>query len=774
MVLSSCQQVEVEPKVIVDTSKEVKVNETVTTAELPSEKDKNEATQASKESEESEEHLESKAVEEPIEALEIHSGWAMQLSEMMVEVPFEPSTYTVKQQPLSIEEQYESIINKDQYKGFTDGQIEMIKDNGFVVMSTSSQLKMHTFYEYSEYMDLPIFISSDAILHMYHTFYSESMKTLELVNYYSELQVLTKRLLNQAEVVYDNSDGELKAELAYVYAYIAIGASLLELDINLPQEVQTLVDGELTNIKGLGVEHSEFYDKDVDYSQYTVRGHYTLHEDLGKFFRTMMWYGQTGFQLTKESQGQVIIQYEQVARSLMFTELIFEDSRNIESYNMIYGLTKLYSGYSDDLNIYDMRDFIDLVYGEDHDYKLYIDENYRGEIENAIGTLRSPGISASATLNVAIPAGLQFRLMGQRYTLDADIMQNLMAPIQRPVPTAFDVLSAFDHPVAEEILYEYYETNQNWEGYDETLELMKNKVNNYDQWQSNFYNGWLWAIDSAATSYEDEMDYPYFMQTRAWSHKNIISALGSYAQLKHDNILYGKQPMAEMGGAFYEDQEYHYVEPNVELYEKLLWLTSYTRANLESRQQFTDEMIQPISEMESMLQILVDVAKKELAGEEVTDDEFNALSGIGGLIDYLGFTYSRQLVDHGFKISRRDSDASIADVATIFAPGKEGFYLEEAVGLPKDIYTVCYVNGDAFLAKGTVFSYYEFLWPERLTDEAWAGMVGLTKEEHEDYNIITSGQPQINQLEIMPWMSSYISDEPNSVETEMMEVRWGD
>ena len=72
--------------------------------------------------------------------------------------------------------------------------------------------------------------------------------------------------------------------------------------------------------------------------------------------------------------------------------------------------------------------------------------------------------------------------------------------------------------------------------------------------------------------------------------------------------------------------------------------------------------------------------------------------------------------------------AVIADVAT--DPNPPGTALEEAVGRVNPIYVVVPIveaDGSTYLqvAKGGVFSYYEFPWPiaDRLTDEKWRGML---------------------------------------------------
>jgi hypothetical protein len=61
--------------------------------------------------------------------------------------------------------------------------------------------------------------------------------------------------------------------------------------------------------------------------------------------------------------------------------------------------------------------------------------------------------------------------------------------------------------------------------------------------------------------------------------------------------------------------------------------------------------------------------------------------------------------------------AIIADVAT----DPNGRVLEEGIGKISEIYVVVPIDGKLRIAKGGVFSYYEFHWPmsDRLTDKKW-------------------------------------------------------
>ena len=63
---------------------------------------------------------------------------------------------------------------------------------------------------------------------------------------------------------------------------------------------------------------------------------------------------------------------------------------------------------------------------------------------------------------------------------------------------------------------------------------------------NNVYHKWLNALGRLVSKVDENA--PYFMQTRAYALKNLVTYLWSYTELKHDTLLYTKQPqMAELG-----------------------------------------------------------------------------------------------------------------------------------------------------------------------------------------------------------------------------------
>jgi hypothetical protein len=126
------------------------------------------------------------------------------------------------------------------------------------------------------------------------------------------------------------------------------------------------------------------------------------------------------------------------------------------------------------------------------------------------------------------------------------------------------------------------------------------------------------------------------------------------------------------------------------------------------------------------------MAEKELAGQPLTEGEYERIRFYGGELEHLTFATADEYQGPGGSPTGEDDPqaAVIADVATDPDPNcdgssDDGSVLEEAVGRIFAIYAVVPIEGELVVAKGGVFSYYEFPWPmdDRLTDEKWREMI---------------------------------------------------
>lgn len=221
--------------------------------------------------------------------------------------------------------------------------------------------------------------------------------------------------------------------------------------------------------------------------------------------------------------------------------------------------------------------------------------------------------------------------------------------------------------------------------------------------------------------------YPSFMRTQAWQDKNLQTALASWAQLRHDTILYVKQSLAAAEGGEERPLVKGYVEPNVEAWKRLLHLVRQTRQLLQPRGLLLPNIAEKLDVFEDLVDFLLRCAEKELQNRPLADEyEYRRLQDIGGKMDYLALYVMSDGRAYDWSEIVHPADRNMACVADVHTAdirfgGLGHVALEEAVGHAHEIFVIVPIEGQLVLARGAVFSYYEFLQKatERLTDEQW-------------------------------------------------------
>jgi hypothetical protein len=658
-----------------------------------------------------------------------------------VNVPFEAAQYTASVPEYIIESDLSNVTNLEQFGSFTEEQKKMLVKNGFVV-TPGKEEQLFYIYENNEYLMAPSFITVDSVLQVYHVFYDYSLRRLESETLTAELKALTDSMLRKSVVLYESMENESLKELELAnIAYFGVAKLALgmELPSDMPDKAKLLALQEYELMEDQsGYKQSAIFPFELDYSQYKPRGHYTRNDELKMYFKAMMWYGQVPFPVFRNDKDR---NEEQTLQALLMTHtLLSEDKDDLVSWQNIYEPTSFYVGKSDDLNILDYRKLLVKVYGDSPDINHLDDKEKLDQLYEAIKELPEPAIVPKYA-TVSTPAGKQFRLMGQRYIADSEIMQELVEPITRPIPKGLDVMAVLGSQRAYDLLFKTYEEDKKWEGYTDAFNRIKFKFDNLDKdkWQSNMYFGWLWSLKGLLKQFGE--GYPSFMRNEAWQDKSLSTALGSWSELRHDTVLYGKGCAAECGGGEEPPQVRGYVEPNIEVYEKLLWLTRYSRENLKEKDILRGELESRMSDFEGLLQFLIKCSIKELNNKELSHEEYYQLLTYGGWLEYL----TSSLMEDGYKWYQITSEternmAVIADIHTVAAGG----VLEIGVGPAYEIYTVVPIGGKLYLTRGAVFSYYEFMSDKRLTDEEWQQMhkKGEQPEQQEWIKSFTVTEPK--------------------------------
>jgi len=292
-------------------------------------------------------------------------------------------------------------------------------------------------------------------------------------------------------------------------------------------------------------------------------------------------------------------------------------------------------------------------------------------------------------------------------------------------PRGLDVMAVFGSKRAKEILDELGDSD--YSDYDKKLSELKETVAN-ENWYKNIYSNWLYVLQSLFKEYGK--GYQSFMQTKAWQDKQLNTALGSWAELRHDTILYVKQSytMAELGGGGPLPPVIEgYVEPVPEFYNRLLTLTKLTKSGLTDlipEEELKKIMISSsLKNLTEVLERLLDISQKELKNQSLTKNDYDYIDSFGNRLQHI----IQSLSGSGDLEADVLKSVMVADVHT---DGNTKKVLEEGLGYLRTLVAAYKMpQGNIVLGAGPVFSYYEFKHPmkDRLTDESWREMLDSGK-----------------------------------------------
>lgn len=603
----------------------------------------------------------------------------------------------------------------------------MLAKNLFAVSPTKSKQLFHI-YEDNDYKNIPSFVTTDSLLHLYHIFFDFTLRTVEEKSLMPVLQRLTEGMLTDSIKTWnETNDAKLKSAALKNIAYFAIAAKNLGLNPKVPTEAESLIKVEMNLInRHEGFAVGAIFPYQIDYSQFIPRGHYTRSETLQKFFRVMMWYGLAPFAL-KSNQGRAD---ETIRQSLLLTRSLYR-AKLENDWETIYEPTSFYVGVADDITPAEWKNLMDSVFGKNAELTAFTNTQKFDAFFEAAQKLRPAEIQNQRLIEpgktVAPDAAVQFRFMGQRYIPDSEILQKLSVPLKRVFPTGLDVMSVLGSDRATNIL----DTNpmlynpNNWSEYksERTKLIEKFSKIKHERWTSNLYWSWLDALRILLESAPE--GYPSFMRNAAWEDKSLNTTLGSWAELRHDTILYGKQSGAEMGDGDEPAPYKGYVEPNVRFWERMLKLTKQSGEGLTSRNLMPEDLEGKFESFEEILTNLKQISEKELRNEKLTADEYQSIRTIGGTLEYLTLSVMTGNPDTWELVNETDKDMAV--IADVHTGGDK--VLEESVGHANEILVIVPIEGKLVLTRGAVFSYYEFIYPsaDRLTDEKWQKMVNARR-----------------------------------------------
>jgi len=594
---------------------------------------------------------------------------------------------------------------------------KMLELYGFALVDEGNE----DIYEIYSDTESPKFITTDLCLHAYHVLYDISLRILEGERFFYDFETMLQALRDDQMAL----NGTVTETIVHDainrnVAYLSVMLYLINKTNTIPAEVETMTQTELDLINATNRAYSAIFGYEEDYTQYIVRGHYTRNEILANYFRAMMYAGRMGFLLQSPS-GDPAMGIEHTRMSILllssFNTSIASDTV-WDYWDRIYEPTVFYVGSSDDLTpteYYQIWQDLGGVEGDGLASVSFIEDF----IEEA-KTYRKPLINSMFIFDTEDHENVTqgFRLMGQRFIPDSYVFQQLVhnKVLGRYMPTAMDVFSVFGSPRAA-----YYMRNENsiFPDYDDQITKLRNEfggLNKYD-WTQNLY--WLWLYSLFPLLEPASQGYPGFMLSDAWTDKALMTSHASWAELRHDTILYAKQSYTYEAGM--PELKLGYVEPYPEVYARLACLVRLMQSGLENRGLFSGDFSNKLVYLAGIFDRLVEISIKELEDTSLTHDDYQFISTAGILIEE---TASFHDPDAEEWVS--EADDRMAVIADVHTDPNSGNVLEVASGDPFVIYVIVQnESGKLRLTKGGTFSYYEFHHPmvDRLTDEGWQDML---------------------------------------------------
>ena len=616
-------------------------------------------------------------------------------------------------------------------------ELTVLETNGFVISSGQLYPSFHRGYTAIYEADLPVYISADAILDTVHRSFDTILKNIEE---YILIDKLTSLVSNMRVALDEDAklDADIKADLDM---YLAVAHSLLEDEI----QSSAVADNELI---------SDFYEKAnaadgmdtvlflgtermMDFSQFTPRGHYSESERLSNYFRAMMWLGRIDFRMVEtRKDGTQVVNRSQLKAVMALEAIIFQQQTLWEQINRTI---ELFVGVSDNMTpaeISSLRDLLGITTVKDLD-ALSDDEIKNAVLKNGFGAQRiCSHLMKNGIAGITLPLNASFLILGQRFTPDSEVFSNVVydrvqeGNVYRMMPNPLDVgFAVFNNNQAAALL----ENELTTYGYATDLHMMRTVVNTFDDqfWNASLYNMWVSALRALAP--EDTTGMPSVTQTAQWETRMLNTQLGSWAQLRHDTLLYAKQSYTGIPECEYPDA---YVDPYPAFFKTL---EAYADKGIEVATALSDDddsilmgqVLNYFTHLGHISDILGEMAQQELEGIPFTAEQLGFINDairigyqdvICTEIPYAAGWYAELFFEVDGAL---DMDPTIADVHT--QPADEsgaivGRILHVGTGLPRVmVVAINQCDGPRAYA-GMVFAYHEKVTEnfERMTDEEWS------------------------------------------------------
>lgn len=591
--------------------------------------------------------------------------------------------------------------------------------------------------------DLPVYVSADSVLDALHRSYDDILKDLEtellIPTLYTYLEGMRAGLATAAGPEAARKDADFFLAMAQS---LLVGSALPPaFEGSFDEEQLALFFDAATAAQGIQIRELFGFERRMDFSQYKPRGHYADSEELTRYFRAMMWLGRIDLRLLEtEDDGTRVLRRNQVEIAIMLRQLMNDEL--FAQWSLIDRTVTAFVGEHDYMtavqidglqasvgisSITQLDAVTDAVLAQ-----AIIDGAY-GEQRISSHVMRNGGVVDT------LPLSASFALFGQRYVVDSHVFSQVVYDrvATRVVPDPLDAaFAALGNNQALELLAQPMAEHE----YAGNLAAMRRTVDAHpdSSWTSSLYTLWLGALrelsanSAPAGGSASGSTLPNVAKSELWGRRLLNTQLASWAQLRHDTLLYAKQSYTG-----FSDCEYPaaYVDPYPAFWNELLSFADHGATLVESLEidaPVVERASEYFSRFSEIVSVLVEMSEVQQTGMPHSAEHLEfinqavLISGGGSGPPTIEGWYHRLLYQPD---NFSEADLTIADVHT--DPGgtlpiaREPSVLHVGTSYPRLMVAAIESCDGARAYAGPVFTYKEHLTDGliRLDDEQWTEMV---------------------------------------------------
>jgi hypothetical protein len=617
-------------------------------------------------------------------------------------------------------------------------ELDHFKQNGFVVSERmGARTPTDLFYRIYE-RDLPVCVTSDAILHAWHRSYDAMLEEVEVQFLSPTLaDLLSGMSARLPEAQKACGVGVLAASVTDADYFLTVALSLLSGGaVKSPLHQDERVARTLQACAGQRLEKFVLFGRErkVDFSQFKPRGHYEKSEALKRYFRAMMWCGRIDLRVAGKPE---LASPRELGAAVVLHDLL-RASGKFESWQRFDRVLQTFVGRADSMTFAQVRGLLaEARINSPADVKsLETLTDLQAKIlagKLGLQHIRGHHYKSSPASPVRLELPRTFTVLGQRFVPDSWVTAKVVyddvrwndEKVMRRIPSALDVaFAAFgnDQVVPDLVARMKDRAGRKFRdglNYQHNLAAVREVLDGQDpkSWGENLYTGWLACLRELSAPTTDAK-YPEAMRTRAWAMKTLNTQLASWTQLRHDTVLYAKQSYTAEVSCFYPAG---YVEPVPHFWGRLDQMAAGAARLIEQTpyppqaKYLHENQVGFLKRFAKTAGTLKGIAEKELARKELSKEETKFLEdvvqvslGCGGPRRYTGW-YPGLFYEGA---DRSDKwDALVADVHTnVPSPvvNDPGCVLHQGVG-NVDLLVIAIDNGkDRMVYAGPLLSHYEF------------------------------------------------------------------